>query len=93
MIQIKLYFSYNNKYEIDEILDVIKEYFESFTFYKGLGYYKGIFEKSGIIEIISTGNSIMIRTRLINLANFIKHIANQEKVLITYNKLESSELI
>ena len=92
MIETKIYFSFENLKQLNDIIDYVNTVLENYTLYETIGYYKGLSEPSRIIEIISESyynlNSLIFEEIIIA----IKSIANQESVLIT-NKSVDVELI
>lgn len=92
MIETKIYFSFENLKQLNDIIDYVNTVLENYTLYETIGYYKGLSEPSRIIEIISEPyynlNSLIFEEIIIT----IKSIANQESVLIT-NKSVDVELI
>ena len=88
MYEIRLYFSYENIEQLDDILDYLSTTFEAFTIYKTIGYWKGINEQSTIFELI-TDNSAFTRAIMENTINYIKITAHQECVLYTIKEIKS----
>ena len=88
MYEIKLYFSYENIEQLNDILDYLGTTFQAFTIYKTKGYWNGISEKSSIFELI-TDNSFLTQAKLENTINYIKITANQESILYTIKEIES----
>ena len=87
MYEIRLYFSYENIEQLDDILDYLGTTFESFTIFQAIGYYKGISEQSTIFELI-TDNSVFTRAKMENTINYIKICAHQECVLYTIKEIK-----
>ena len=93
MKETKIYFSFENKEQLNKIIIFVSSLFEGFSIYKTLGYWKGLKESSRIIEIISENSYYNIESILFKqISIYIKQIANQESVLITTKEI-NSELI
>lgn len=84
MFETRIYFSFENRKQLNKILKFTSDYFNGFTLYKTIGFWKGIKEKSRIIEILSKFKIEYVKYAI---ANYIKEIANQESVLITSKTL------
>ena len=87
MYEIRLYFSFENIEQLNDILDYLGTTFEAFTIYETKGYWKGISEQSNIFELI-TDNSVFTRAKMENTINYIKICANQESVLYTIKEIK-----
>lgn len=57
--------------------EITSQYFDSFTLFDATGYWKGVEERTKVIEV-STGD----RARVYELARTIKDLNKQESVLI-----------
>ena len=83
MFETRIYFSFENNDQLTNIIDFVSGLFEGFTIYETLGYWKGIKEVSRIIEIISERCYDIESYAIVQIASYIKVIANQESVLLT----------
>jgi len=92
MFEIRIYFSFENMKQLNEILDYVNSVLENYTLYLTTGYYKGISEPSRVIEVIFEGNYELNLIIFRDILNTIKRIAKQECVLIT-SKIVAMELI
>ena len=63
------------------LLELTSRYFDGATLYFGDGLYQGNVEHSGVIEIIAKEDDLQ---KVVFLAGDIKHMNNQESVLVTY---------
>jgi len=69
-----------DKGNVKEIAKLASRYFEGFTIFKSLGYYKGKAEKSLLIEVTSLDENICLDIN--DLADDIKVVNKQETVLV-----------
>lgn len=76
----KIYRIYTQSQE--NLISLVKAYFNNATIYEGIGIFKGVFEKCSIIEIIEN-DKFLIKSNIIFLAHDIKKIYNQKSVLLT----------
>ncbi len=80
MFETRIYFSFENKKQLKSILKYINTFFDGYTLYKAIGFYKGMKEKSRIVELITPFELINVKN---DISEYIKKIANQESILIT----------
>ena len=88
MYKIELMFSFENKEQLNDIIEYIGIDFENNSIGKLNGYYKGIKEKSRVLILI-TDNSLKTKAKIHNIINYIKEIANQESVLYIETKIKA----
>lgn len=63
------------------LVDLTNRYFKGSTHYFGSGVYEGNIESAGVIEVIGTMEDLQ---SIVFLAGDIKHVNNQQSVLVTY---------
>lgn len=82
----KLYRIYTEDKNEQLIIELCNEYFDAYTLYYTVGYWKGKRELSLVIEII-TEDMPQKYGKVQGLANEIKILNNQEAVLITEQEI------
>jgi len=83
---------YTENKQLKWIEHVLNEFFEGFTIYKAIGFYKGIKEKSLVIEIVIPDNEFRWRELQIKtLIKMLKGYNKQDSVLVTKTHVDLLE--
>lgn len=83
----KLYRIYTEDKNRERIEEEVSKYFEGFTIYEAIGYWKMIKENSLVIEII-TKNVVESGLEIKVICGFIKALNSQESILLTMQDME-----
>ncbi len=78
----------------DSIVAAVREEYDGFTLYPTVGYWKGIEERSVMVEVIAPvwEGITEVRHSMTRIAKAIKVANNQQAVLITYGYVETEEV-
>lgn len=69
-----------------DIIDYVSSWFDGFTTYNGVGYWRGQAESCLVIEIIS--NDAAEKTTVLQLASWIKTHNQQDSVAVTEEQVK-----
>ena len=83
----KLYRIYTENKNREKIEEEVSKYFEGFTVYEAIGYWKMIKEKSLVIEIL-TKNVVESGLEINVICRAIKSFNEQESILLTLQNIE-----
>jgi hypothetical protein len=75
----------------EELINLTSLKFEAFTTYEGVGFWRGLEEKSLIIEVLATEDFELVEKNIQDLAFEIKSLNKQEAVLV--QKLENNSFL